>query len=132
MTNSQFLKYKLDGVESQNYLACLSSVMNNHSSMTDSVSLTIYKDKLVSNSQIFIGYYTTDTWYCDDDTTITGIQVGSTTFNVGQTLYFSNYSTGNTFYVLLHRRTEGDPVHTVTLNTAGKFLKENITVKVMA
>lgn len=104
MTNQQFIKYKINGVTQQNHLASLSGTMSNHSGMSDPVTITVYADRLVSNRQIFLGPYScVTTWYCDADTTITGIQNGSKIYTVGQTLNFNDYGNSNYFYVLMTR-----------------------------
>lgn len=137
------MKLKVNGVAQKNYFASLSTSMSNHSSMADSVTLTVYADRLVASAQIFVGYYYTDTWYCDDDTTITGVQAGGTTIKVGNSLNFNNYNNSTVMYVLLKRNTasaslsvqyEGETIKTAsststtTLNTAGKYLTDDITV----
>ena len=143
MQNQQFIKTKLNGTVQKNYIASLSSAVANHSSISDPVTITVYSNRIMSNSQVFIGYYYSNTWYCDDDTTITGIQIGSKIYAVGETLNFSDYDNSNIFYVLLSRPTPGATLKvdyngstiktvttskTTTLKTAGKFLTGNITL----
>ena len=126
MTNQYFIKYKLNGVEQKNYLASLSGTMSNHTGMSDPVTITIYADRLVSNRQIFLGPYScVNTWYCDADTTITGM-LWDKTYAVGQTMTISDFLNSCIFYLLLTRTgtvTRGSIVNaSVSVNYEGSTI----------